>query len=89
MLHDDTYLMENVRQQHLACGSVVEVRSNLPGFIDVRTILSKIRLWKEVADTENVVLRIIAPCPNLDVEKAVQRILANYDNLFLGRTDDD
>lgn len=81
MVKDDNEVMSNISILNLP--DVIELRSELPQLYNVRDLLGTINRWKEIRDYFKHPVRIYGSCANPAVEKYLQKVVANYNDIFL------
>lgn len=81
-LKDDSFIVYNLSALE-KLPDIIEIESKLPTVFNVHSMIAAIKRWHELSVAFNKPIRIYAACGNREVEKCMQRLIIEYDNLFL------
>jgi hypothetical protein len=84
-LTDDEFLVYNLSQLD-NLPEIIEIEGTLPVNVNLHAMLAKIRRWNELSERFNRPVRIYAGSYNLGIEKLMQSLLLEYDNIYLSVT---
>lgn len=82
-LRDNSRIMKDLADLHPNPGDMVCVKVNLPEYVDITSMLALQRRMVQVAETGNVVLRLLGTTTNPVVEKYATRLFAERDDIFI------